>query len=70
MATHGAFLLTALTAIGLPRYALGLWVPLTLGAGLSALWLFGLFWELSMRRVGAPPAQRGPGMPEQDRPRW
>ncbi len=42
LATHAAFALTALTGIGIPRYALGFWVPLTLGVGLSALWLAGL----------------------------
>jgi len=36
---HGAMLLTALTAVGLSRYAFALWVPLTLGISLSALWI-------------------------------
>jgi hypothetical protein len=36
---HAALVLTALTALGIPRYVLGLWVPLATGAGLSALWI-------------------------------
>jgi hypothetical protein len=36
---HVAFVVTALTALGIPRYVLGLWVPLATGAGLSALWI-------------------------------
>jgi hypothetical protein len=36
---HGALLLTALTAVDIPRYTLGLWVPMVLGVGLSALWV-------------------------------
>ena len=39
---HGALILTALTGVGIPRYVLGLWVPMAIGTGLGALWLIGL----------------------------
>lgn len=34
---HGCMLLTALTAVGIPRYVLGLWAPLAIGLGMAAL---------------------------------
>ena len=37
---HGGFLLSALGSLGIPRYAIGLWVPLVLGSCLSMLWVF------------------------------
>ncbi len=36
---HGGLLLTAFTGIGIPRYVCGLWVPMAIGFGMSALWL-------------------------------
>jgi hypothetical protein len=37
---HGGFVLSALGSVGIPRYAIGLWVPFVLGSCLSMLWLF------------------------------
>jgi hypothetical protein len=50
---HGGLLLTALTAVGVPRYTLGLWVPLVLGAGLSAIWMIGSAVPGASRRFAA-----------------
>jgi hypothetical protein len=50
MTAHAAFLLTALTGVGIPRYVLGLWIPLALGAILSVAWL----WEICIRRSHEP----------------
>ncbi len=37
---HGGFLISALGGLGIPRYAIGLWVPFVLGSCLSILWVF------------------------------
>ena len=42
LVVHAALILTALTGVGIPRYVLGLWVPMAIGTGLAGLWL----WEL------------------------
>jgi len=44
---HGSLLFTALTGVGVPRYVLGLWVPIAIGVGMSALWIIGSlgFWR-------------------------
>lgn len=39
IAVHATLLFTAMTAVWVPRYVLGLWVPLALGTGFSAVWL-------------------------------
>ena len=36
---HGSLLFTALTGVGIPRYVLGLWVPIAIGVAMSALWI-------------------------------
>jgi hypothetical protein len=36
---HAGMLLTALGGVGIPRYTLGLWVPLAVGTAFSALWV-------------------------------
>lgn len=44
---HGSLLFTALTGVGIARYVLGLWVPIAVGVGMSALWIIGSlgFWR-------------------------
>jgi hypothetical protein len=39
LVVHAALILTALTAVSIPRYVLGLWVPLAIGIGFSGLWI-------------------------------
>ena len=39
LTVHTTLLLTALTTVGIPRYVLGLWVPIGLGTLLSLVWL-------------------------------
>jgi hypothetical protein len=52
---HALVVFTAMAGIGLPRYVLGLWVPIAVGVGMSVLWLIGaLGWrqadQTGMRR--------------------
>jgi len=37
---HAGVFLTALTGVGIARYTEGLWVPITIGTGLSVLWIY------------------------------
>ena len=40
MIVHGGIVLTALTGVGIARYTEGLWVPITIGTGMSVLWIY------------------------------
>jgi hypothetical protein len=42
MIVHGGLLLSALAGAGIPRYTLGLWVPLVVGIAFSVQWVLGL----------------------------
>jgi hypothetical protein len=42
LVVHAALILTALTGVGVPRYVLGLWVPMAIGTGLTGLWILKL----------------------------
>lgn len=46
MAVHATLALTALAGIGIPRYLLGVWVPLALGVVLAVTWA----WDVIRRR--------------------
>jgi hypothetical protein len=47
IAVHATLLSTALAAVGIPRFVLVLWIPLALGIGFSAIWL----WDLLILRA-------------------
>ena len=40
VSVHAGIVLTALTGVGIARYTEGLWVPITIGTGMSALWIY------------------------------
>jgi hypothetical protein len=59
LVVHAALVLTALTGVGIPRYVLGLWVPMAVGTGLSGLWILELcrsYRPSRRRNIDARPA--------------